>query len=114
MLIADGRTNTNLGRARHRGTRALHRECRIYTYLVVPITYRQSSRQAHHRKNVNAGSACARLSRFPVAWRFDFEVRTAVRGRFFGSERRRGAPLWFPSPRWFWPFGGWLVLLTDI
>ena len=64
---------------------------------------------------MNAGRACARLSRFPEAWRFDFEVRTAgavvlaqsgavVRlsdfppTGWFGSERRRGAPLWFPSP----------------
>ena len=42
------------------------------TILVVPIAYRQSSRQARNRKNVNDGSACARLSRFPEAWRFDF------------------------------------------
>ena len=61
---------------------------------------------------MNAGSACARLSRSPEAWRFDFEVKTAERGlvqsgavvrpsvsltfAVVGSERRCGAPLWFP------------------
>ena len=46
MLIADVRAFTNLGRARHRGTRALYRECQFCAYLVVPITRHQSSRQA--------------------------------------------------------------------
>ena len=62
MLIADDRTNTNLGRARHRGSRALHRECRFYLYLV-PITHRQSSRQAASGKDwlEALGRACLSL-----------------------------------------------------
>ena len=113
MLIADGRTNTNLGRARHRGTRALHRECRFYP--LSGSTHNASSvlTPSRLRKGL-AGSAWARLS-IPVAgvlilfraalWCASL-VSLAVPVRFmFGGEEAgstsglvqsgaRGAPLW--------------------